>query len=170
MAAYDMSEISNLYQNEEESYIQGKFEDALQYCNKALLQFASVKNPNSDVQFRLLRLMLAIANNGWRGSSTLPGGLIVRDLFERAEAVAQQSHAKARIAQILQMKVVSLLTTIRSSNAIETLQDAWRLARESDDRLTEFITTYSLGHQLSKDNLDDEISLIYIAYEIYSIY
>src|SRR5258708_17080017 len=123
MAAYDISEISNLYQNAQESYIQGKFEEALQYCNKALLQFESVKNPNSDVQFRLLRLMLAIANNRWRGSSTLPGGLIVRDLFERAEAVAQQSHAKARIAQILQMKGGCLLTTIESSNPTKTFHN-----------------------------------------------
>mgnify|MGYP001174266244 CR=1 FL=1 len=170
MTAYDISEISNLYQTAQESYIQGKFEEALQYCNKALLQFEAVKNPSSDVQFRLLRLILAIANNGWRGLNILPGGLMVRDLFERAEAVAQQSQAKARIAQILQMKGIWLLATIGASNAIETLQDAWRLARASDDRLTEFITTYSLGHQVSKDNLDNGIALLYRAHEIYSIY
>jgi hypothetical protein len=70
MTAHDISGISNFYQLAQELYIQGKFEEALQYCNKALLQFESVKNPNSDVQFRLLRLILAIANNGWRESST----------------------------------------------------------------------------------------------------
>lgn len=170
MTAYDISEITNLYQTAQKSYVQGDFEASLQYCNKALLPLETVNNPHSDMQFRLLRLILAIANNGWRGLSTLPGGLMVRDLFERAEAVARQSQAKARIAQILQMKGLWLLATTGASDAIETLQDAWRLARGSGDRLTEFITTYSLGHQVSKDNLDNGISLLYRACEMYSIY
>lgn len=168
--ANDRRNFEEVYLRAQQAFARGAFDEAFAFCNEVLQENQNSDSVDDLLRLKFMRLLLALADVEWRGQTEIAGAVSIPRLLDEAEQLARDRNQKAILAQIMQLRAGWLLYRTGVLESIEMLRSALAVARESQDKLTEFCVLSALGHQTVKVDMDEGIALLYRAQELFNLH
>ena len=168
--ARDGRNFDDVYVRAQQAFARGAFDEAFAFCTEVLQDNQSADFVDDLLRLKFMRMLLALADVEWRGQLEIAGTVSIPKLLDDAEQLARDRNQKAILAQIMQLRAGWLMYRTGVMESIEMLRSALAVARESQDKLTEFCVLSALGHQTVKLDMDEGIALLYRAQELFNIH
>jgi tetratricopeptide (TPR) repeat protein len=160
------------------TYYNGALKETSELCHRALAKIRTLPQGIADygkMHAEIIQLLLLASRIWWHGKSASEQGQSKEEsLIEEAEEAASRTGDKSLLARIKHLKGRIFVFTYNLEGAVQEMNEALQMARDTKDSLAEFFIMIDLGHQLvGKRSIDvnttfeDGLNLQYSAYHLF---
>ncbi len=148
------------------SFSDDAFIETIELCKRARECLKKVDNQDRML-VEVIQLLFVVSENRWQGKPDLRGDLALTTLAQEAEAAALRTGEPALLAQARYLKSRAALVSEGIERSSSILQEALKIAQQSNDRICEAMIMEELGHHMVGENLSEGLNLLYQAYNLY---